>query len=95
MVIALAATTTAWLTLGLPVPATTAYVIAEVRPVANEVASLKLIVLQGRKGQLIEELLDLKEEQRLDPNNRLRRQLITIKEREVDTIEKQIDELDP
>lgn len=93
LIISAAAVATAWLSMGLPVPASTSYVVSQVRPISEDLNSLTLIVLQGRKGRLIEELVSLKEEEAKDPN-RLRRQLISIKEREVDAIQTQIDELE-
>ena len=95
-IIGAGAITAAWLSIGLPVPATTAYVVAEVHPIAERVVDLekyakstRIILLRQRQGSLLEEIRKLEEEALRSDNPHLRH-LITIKKREVDEIERQI-----
>lgn len=92
--------TASWLTLGLPVPATTTYVVAEMLPIADRVADLesyakgtRLIILRSKQGFLLEEVRRL-EQHKKDNDDRHIDDLIRIKKQEVEAIERQIRQIE-
>lgn len=101
VIIATAAVTTAWLTLGLPIPATTAYVIEEISPYILKVDTLeefsrgtRKIVLRQKQGLLLEEIRRLEEETSNGNKSPHIKSLIKIKQNEKILIDKQIQQIE-
>ncbi len=101
MILATAAVTTAWLTLGLPIPATTSYVIQELSPFILQVDNLeefskgtRAIVLRQKQAFLLQEIRSLEEEHSNGNKSPHIKSLIQIKVQEKRLIDNQIDQLE-
>jgi len=101
MIVMAATASAAWITLGWPVPATTSYVVQEVKPAFERIAgleqkhnSLTVIVLRQKQSFLIEEIQGLEAERLMGGDSRHLDSLIRVKKGEVRAIERKIDSIE-
>ena len=103
VIIGTAAMTAAWLSMGWPVPATTAYVASELTPRDERVSDLegyaqstRMITLSMQQSLLLEEIIRLEGERERAEGVDARHldTLIRIKERQAEQVGKQIDKIE-